>query len=74
MKNVSTWFGLALIILGLVALGYREIKYTKQQNIAQIGSFQITTSTQKNIYLPPLADGLAIIAGIVLMISGRRTN
>jgi hypothetical protein len=64
--------GIVLIILGVLTLGYQGITYTKQEKVAQIGDVNITANTQKTIYFPPLLGGLVLIAGVVLVIAGRK--
>ena len=66
--------GLLLIILGIAALVYQGFSYTKQEKIAQIGNVQVTADTQKTIYFSPILGGLSLVAGVVLVLIGRRNG
>lgn len=71
MKSITNIVGVALIILGILALSYQGFNYTKHEKVAQIGDIQVTANTQHNVYFPPLLGGLSLAAGIVILIIGR---
>jgi uncharacterized membrane protein len=64
--------GIALILLGIVALSYQRITYTTREKIIDIGPLEATTEREKSIPLPPLLGGLALVAGIGLVAAGYR--
>ena len=64
MKAV-TIIGIALIILGLVALAYEGITYTTQEKVIDLGPLKATVEKKETIPLPPLLGGLALAGGIV---------
>jgi hypothetical protein len=64
--------GIALILLGIVALSYERITYTTKEKIIDIGPLEATTEREKSIPLPPLLGGLALVAGIGLVAVGYR--
>lgn len=74
MKGIVNIIGIFLIIIGIAAFAYQGISYTKQEKIAQIGSVQVTADTQKTIYLSPMLGGLSLVAGIALVLIGRRNG
>ena len=69
MKS-STILGIVLILLGLFALAYQGITYTKREKVVDIGPIHATKNTTKTIPLPPILGGLALIGGIVLVAVG----
>lgn len=71
MKVAVRILGILLIIIGIVTLAYQGVTYKSRENIAQIGDVEITATTQKTIYVPPILGGLCFIAGIVLVVFGR---
>ena len=73
MKAV-TIIGIALIILGLVALAYEGITYTTQEKVIDLGPLKATVEKKETIPLPPLLGGLALAGGIVLLIVGARKS
>jgi hypothetical protein len=64
--------GIALILLGIVALSYQRITYTTKEKIIDIGPLEATTEREKSIPLPPLLGGLALVAGVGLVAVGYR--
>ena len=64
--------GIILIVLGVIALAYGGISYTKEEKIVDIGPFEATAETRETIPLPPLLGGLALVGGIVLLIAESR--
>lgn len=71
MKTV-TIFGIALVLLGLVAFGYQGVTYTTREKVLDLGPLQATVDKKQTIPLPPLVGGLALAGGIVLLIVGAR--
>jgi uncharacterized membrane protein len=70
--KAATIIGLALIILGVVALAYQGITYTTQEKVIDLGPLKATVEKKETIPLPPLLGGLALAGGIVLLIVGAR--
>ena len=71
MKPI-TWAGIALVVLGALALAYQGINYTRQKDVIDLGSIHVTTETQERIPLPPVLGGAALAGGIVLLAMGAR--
>ena len=68
MKSV----GIIFIILGVLALAYQGIRYTTQEKLIDIGPLKVTATEKKTIPLPPIVGGVAIVAGIALILADRR--
>jgi hypothetical protein len=64
--------GIILIVLGCLALAYQGIRYTTQENVIDIGSLKVTASEKKTLPLPPIVGGLALVAGIALVVADRK--
>jgi len=64
--------GIVLIILGVLALAYQGIRYTTKDKLVDIGPLEITTSEKKSIPVPPIVGGIAIVAGIAMILMERR--
>ena len=71
MKS-ATMIGIALIVLGVVALAYQGITYTTQEKVIDIGPIEATATTEKTIPLPPVLGVLALVGGIVLVVVGAK--
>jgi len=65
-------FGFVLVIIGILALVYGGVSYNRQRTVLDIGPFKATAVEQKNIPLSPIAGGIALIGGIVLLMVPRR--
>ena len=73
MKAItSVVIGIILIVVGVAALAYQGFSYTKHEEVMRIGNVQVTASTQKTVYLPPVLGGLSLVAGVALVFVGRR--
>lgn len=65
-------FGIVLVVIGLAALAWPAITYTKTEKVAELGPIHVTKESEKQIPLPPIMGGAAVAAGIALVISGSR--
>ncbi len=73
MKPV-TIVGVALIILGVLALAYQGITYTTREKVIDLGPLQASVDKEKSIPLPPIVGALALVGGVVLIIVGARKS
>ena len=62
----------ALLVLGILALVYGGVSYNRQRNVLDVGSFKATATEQKNIPLSPIVGGVAMLAGIALLMNQRK--
>ena len=65
-----TIVGIILIALGVIALAYQGITYTTKERVVEIGPLKVDKEKEKTIPLPPVLGGVAVAAGVVLMIVG----
>jgi hypothetical protein len=66
--------GIALIVLGVLALVYQGFTYTETKQDAQIGSLKIQHNETETVPLPPIVGGVFIAAGVVALFMGSRRN
>ncbi|MBI2818284.1 MAG: DUF3185 domain-containing protein [Acidobacteria bacterium] len=71
MKPLS-WMGIVLVIVGVLALAYGGITYTRQEKVLDIGPIHATKETQERIPVPPILGGIALAGGIALLVIGAR--
>ena len=64
--------GIVLIVLGALALAYQGIRYTTREKVIDFGPLQVTASERKSIPLPPNVGGVALVAGIALVLADRK--
>jgi hypothetical protein len=73
MKS-SMLIGIALILLGVVALSYNRITYTTREKVVEIGPLVATAERERSIPLPPLLGGLALVAGVGVIAIGYKRS
>ena len=66
--------GIALILLGIVAIAYQGVTYTSREKVGDIGPRQASVDTQETIPLSPLMGGLVLVGGIVLVVVGLKKS
>jgi len=66
----SLIIGIILIVIGIIALSYKQITYTTREKVVEIGPLTATAEKEKSIPLPPLLGGLALIAGVGVIAVG----
>jgi uncharacterized membrane protein HdeD (DUF308 family) len=64
--------GILLIVLGVVALAYEGISYTKTERVIDLGPLKVDAKREKTIPLPPVLGALSLVGGVVLLIASRR--
>ena len=66
--------GFALVVLGILSLVYGGISYNRQRTVLDVGPFKATATEQKTIPLSPIVGGIALVAGVVLLVLPRRRS
>lgn len=65
--------GIVLIVLGIGGLVFRSVHWTETKNVADIGPIHINAEEDHNVWIPTAAGVLAVIAGLGLVVAGRRS-
>lgn len=68
----ATLVAIVLIVLGVLALAYQGITYTTREKIVDLGPLKASVDKQKTIPLPPILGAVALAAGVVLLVVGKR--
>jgi len=63
---------IVLIILGIAALAYQGITYKTREKVVDLGPIQVTAEKTRTFPLPPILGAIALVGGIVLLITGSR--
>ena len=74
VKNMKpiVWVGILLIVLGGLALAYQGFGYTRQEKVLDLGPIHATREDREWVSIPPVLGGLALIGGIVLLVTGSK--
>lgn len=65
-------FGIILIVAGILMLIFRGFSFTKEKEILDVGPIELNTKEKKNVRWPMYAGGITIIAGVVVMLLGKK--
>jgi hypothetical protein len=64
--------GVILVVLGVLALIYQGFTYTTQKKVLDVGPIQATKQEHHTVPLPPILGALALIGGVVILVSDRK--
>jgi len=62
--------GIILIIAGVVVLAMKGVSYTKDRDAVKIAGVEL--SKEDKGFVPPYVGLIAVVAGVVLVVAGRR--
>jgi len=63
---------LVLIVVGVLIFAYPVITYTTRDEVVDLGPLEVTQEERHRVPLSPILGGVAVVAGIVLLVTGRR--
>ncbi len=69
-----TIIGVALLILGIIALAYQGFTYTVPKKEVDLGPIQVTRQERHTVPLPPILGALSLIGGIAVLVLGRSSK
>lgn len=62
--------GIALIVVGALALAYGGFSFTKETHKAEIGPLKLSVKEKESVNVPQWAGIASILAGVVLLVVG----
>ncbi len=70
----GTIVGILLILLGVVGFALGGFSFTQKEKVLDLGPIEATAEDKETVPIPPLLAGLALAAGVVLVVvSSRKT-
>jgi hypothetical protein len=69
---VNKVLGIILCVLGLIGLAYGGFTYKTQERVVDIGPIHATREKTHDVPLPPIVGALALVGGIVLLVTGKQ--
>jgi uncharacterized membrane protein YidH (DUF202 family) len=60
--------GVVLVVIGLIGLLLGGVSWTREKTVVDLGPVQARTQERRTIPIPPLVSGVAIVAGVVLLV------
>ena len=64
--------GIILIIAGALGLLYGGFSYTRRRDTVRVGPLSATVEQRESVPIPPILGGIAVVAGIALLLVGRK--
>ena len=72
--RIAVILGVLLIVLGVVALCYQSITFFTTERAVDAGPLKIDVQKPHTIILHPIVGIVALGAGLLLILSGRRAS
>jgi uncharacterized membrane protein HdeD (DUF308 family) len=66
--------GIILIVAGILMLIFTNINFTTEKKVLDAGPLQVNKEEHKSIGWPSYAGAIAVVAGIVVLLSDRRKS
>ena len=66
--------GIILIIAGILMLVFRGFSFTKEKKVVDIGPLEINKKEKQSVGWPVYAGGLALVAGVLVLVVGNKKN
>ena len=60
--------GIVLVVLGLIGLLIGGVTWTDRDTVVDAGPIEITTEERERLPIPPIAGGVLLVAGVVLLL------
>jgi uncharacterized membrane protein YidH (DUF202 family) len=64
--------GVVLIVIGLTALAYQGVTYTRRETVLDIGPLHATADRRQTLPIPPIVAVVAVAGGVMLLLAGPR--
>jgi hypothetical protein len=71
MHEMKT-LGFVLVLFGVLAVVYGGLGYNRQTTVFDVGGIKATTTEHKMIPITPIAGGIALLTGTVLLLVPRK--
>jgi uncharacterized membrane protein HdeD (DUF308 family) len=66
--------GVMLIVIGVLALAYQGITYTTRETVIDLGPLKASVEKQQTLPLPPVLGAVALAAGVILVVVGKKRS
>jgi hypothetical protein len=67
-EHIMKILGGILVVLGIIAILYGGISWTRRDTVVDAGPIQITADKKESIPISPIAGGLMLVAGVALLL------
>ena len=70
MNRIALIAGVVLTLAGGYFLWSGGVSYTEEQQVLDVGPVEATAETREQIEVPPLVAGVALVAGVGILVWG----
>ncbi len=70
--KTNTLLGIILIVLGIIAFAYQGIEFTTREKVVDLGPVHMSAERTRTLPLPPIVGAIALIGGIILLVTGSK--
>jgi len=70
--KTNTLLAVILIAVGIIAFAYQGITYTTREKSLDLGPVHVITDKTRTIPLPPIVGAIALVSGVVLLVTGAK--
>jgi len=71
MKGIAI-VGVVLMLVGVVGFAVGNFSFTTEEKVLDIGPLEASVDRTRTIAIPSLLAGIALVAGLVLVVVGTR--
>ncbi len=73
MKGMGI-LGVVLIVIGVAALFFGHFSFTETKPVVQAGPLQINSQEDHTVWIPTVAGIVVVLAGLGLVLAGRKSS
>jgi hypothetical protein len=74
LEKAPTIIGIILILIGIVGFAVGGFSFTHEKKDVDLGPLQVEHKKTETVPIPPILSGLALIAGVGLVVVGARSK
>ena len=64
--------GIILIVVGIVMMIFRGFSFTREEKVVDVGPLEINKKDKKSVGWPLYAGGIAVAAGVIVLLAERK--
>jgi hypothetical protein len=72
--KAATVVGIVLILIGIVGFAMGGFSFTHEKKDVDMGPVQIGHKKTESVPIPPILSGIALVAGVGLVVVGTRSK
>jgi len=66
--------GVVLIVLGIAGLFLSRVTWTETKPVVKVGPLQVNSQEDHTVWIPTAAGVMAVLAGLGLVVAGKRAG